>query len=254
MWGRGDYAAVAGQLHFAAELLCESVDLHAGDRVLDVATGTGNAAVAAARRRCEVVGLDYVGSLLDRGRARCEAEGLGARFLEGDAEALPLPDGSFDVVLSVYGCMFAPDHERTAAEILRVCRPGGTIGLACWRPDGFVGELFALLARFAPPPPGLDPPTRWGTEERLGELFGAGIASLRTTTRTNVFRFRSVDEYVRFYCTKFGPIVTALEQLDEDGRAALATELGDHVRAHNRRDDGRVTYGAEYLEAVAVRA
>lgn len=190
-WASGDYTAIAAKIVLVAEQLCDAADLHAGWRVLDVATGSGNAAIAAARLGCTVVGVDYVPALLDRGRERAAAEGLDVELLEADAEALPLPDASFDAVISVFGSMFAPDHVRTAAEMLRVCRPGGTIVLASWTPDGFIGELFRTIGAYVPPPAGLQSPMLWGTEAHLRRLFGDGVASLAVEERTFTFRFRS---------------------------------------------------------------
>src|SRR3954452_6851816 len=179
-WASGDFAVVASRIVLAAELLCDSADLHAGWRVLDVATGSGNAAIAAARLGCTAVGVDYVPALLERGRKRADAEGLAVQLPEGDAEALPFDDGSFDAVTSVFGAMFAPDHEQAAAELLRVARPGGTIALASWCPDGFIGELFRTVAAHVPPPSGVPSPMLWGTEAYLRRLFGNGIAALET--------------------------------------------------------------------------
>jgi SAM-dependent methyltransferase len=180
VWASGDYAAVGTRILIMSELLCEAVDLRAGQLVLDVATGSGNAALAAARRGCEVTGVDYVPSLLERARVRARAEGLPVTFREGDAEQLPFPDASFDVVLSVVGVMFAPDQERAARELLRVCRPGGKIGLANWTPDGFNAEMTRVMTRYVPPPPGLNPPVqhRRGRHGGLAEqLSGGGCGS-----------------------------------------------------------------------------
>jgi SAM-dependent methyltransferase len=174
-WASGDYAAVGSRFPLIAELLCEAVDLRAGERVLDVACGNGNASLAAARRFCQVTGVDYVPALLERARERAKAEGLEATFQEADAEDLPFADASFDVVLSTCGAMFAPDQEQTASELLRVCRPGGRIGMINWTPDGYVGELFRTIGRHLPPPPGLRPPVLWGSPERLRELFGPDV-------------------------------------------------------------------------------
>ena len=177
-WASGDFHAVAARIVLVAEQLVDSADLHAGWRVLDVATGSGNAAIAAARLGCEVVGIDYVPALLERGRERAAAEGLDVTLLEGDAETLPFPDRSFDAVTSVFGAMFAPDHRQAASELVRVCRPGGTIALASWTPDGFIGELFRTVAGHVPPPAGVPSPMLWGTEAHLRELFGDAIESL----------------------------------------------------------------------------
>ena len=189
-WASGDFAVVAARIVLVAEHLCDTADLQAGWRVLDVATGSGNAAIAAARRGCAAVGVDYVPALLERGRVRAAAERLDVEFLEGDAEDLPFPDASFDAVTSVFGAMFAPDHAQAAAELVRVCRPGGTIALASWTPDGFIGELFRTVAAHVPPPAGVQSPMLWGTEAHLRALFGEGICSLETAERTFTFRFR----------------------------------------------------------------
>src|SRR5262245_10915565 len=182
-WATGDFSLVAARIVFVAERLCTSADLQAGCRVLDVATGSGNAAIAAARHGCEVVGVDYVPALLERGRRRAAAEGFVIDFVEGDAEALPFPDASFDAVTSVFGSMFAPDHAQAASELLRVCRPGGTIALASWTPEGFIGELFRTVGAYVPPPPGVRPPMLWGTEDHLRTLFGDRISSLEVMER-----------------------------------------------------------------------
>ena len=182
-WAAGDFAVVGTGQQIVGEALCEAVDLRAGSRVLDVACGAGNTALAAARRFAEVVGVDYVPALLARGRERAAAERLPVAFQEGDAEALPFPDASFDVVLSTFGVMFAPDQAQAAAELLRVCRPGGTIGLANWTPEGFTGQSSAIRNRYAPPPPGLAPPGRWGTEDGVRALLGEGVADVRAERR-----------------------------------------------------------------------
>src|SRR5882724_6817015 len=174
-WASGDFSVVAACIVLQAELLAEAANLQADWRVLDVATGSGNAAIAAARRGCRVVGMDYVPALLESGRIRAKAEHLELEFVEGDAENLPFPSASFDAVLSIYGTMFAPDHQKTAAELVRVCRPGGVIGLASWTPEGFIGEMFRLFSKYIPPAPGLVPPIRWGDEAHLRTIFGSAI-------------------------------------------------------------------------------
>src|SRR3954471_22456803 len=188
-WASGDFSVVASRIVFQAEQLCETADIQAGWRVLDVATGSGNAAIAAARRGCEAVGIDYVPALLQRGRIRAAAEQLDVRFVEGDAEDLRFPDASFDAVISISGVMFAPDHRRAAAELARVCRPGGRIALASWSPDGFIGDTFRVFSRYLPPAPGLQPPVAWGDDVYLQSLFGPVAASLTSHRRTAVFRF-----------------------------------------------------------------
>src|SRR5262245_23246728 len=183
-WASGDFSFVAARIVISAEMLCEAVNLQAGWRVLVVATGSGKAAIAAARGGCTVVGADYVPALLEAGRVRAKAEHLEVEFVEGDAEKLPFPAASFDAVLSVYGAMFAPDHYRTAAELARVCRPGGVIGLASWTPDGFIGEMFRLVGRYLPPTAGLAPPVRWGDEAHLRMIFGDVIGEMKSQVRT----------------------------------------------------------------------
>ena len=188
-----------------AEQLVDTADLRAGWHVLDVATGSGNAAIAAARLGCHAIGVDYVPSLLERGRERAAAEGLDVALLEGDAEALPFPDRSFDAVISVFGSMFAPDHEKAASELVRVTKPGGTIALASWTPTGFIGELFRTVATHVPPPAGVRSPMLWGTREHLESLFGTKVSSLEMTERDFTFRFRSAEEFVEFFRTWYGP-------------------------------------------------
>lgn len=253
-WASGDFSVVAARIVFQAEHLCETADLQAGWRVLDVATGSGNAAVAAARRGCEAVGVDYVPALLERGRLRAEAEHLDVEFVKGDAENLPFPDASFDAVTSIYGVMFAPNHRRAAAELARVCRPGGRIALASWTPDGFIGETFRVFSRYLPPPAGLEPPVRWGDEAHLESLFAGAAASLTGHRRTAVFRFRSAEENVDFFRTYYGPTLRAFEALDPAGREALRGDLLDLARKYDRNGGtGPVAIGADYLETVIVR-
>jgi ubiquinone/menaquinone biosynthesis C-methylase UbiE len=253
-WASGDFHAVAARIVLVAEQLVDSADLHAGWRVLDVATGSGNAAIAAARLGCEVVGVDYVPALLDRGRLRAAAEGLDVALLEGDAEALPFPDRSFDAVTSVFGSMFAPDHQRAASELLRVCRPGGTIALASWMPEGFIGQLFRTVAAHVPPPAGVQSPMLWGKEAHLRELFGDGISSLDVTERTFTFRFRSAEELVDFFRTWYGPTLKAFAALEEQAaRDALDADLVTLARRFDRLDGGdAIAIPATYTEAVAV--
>jgi ubiquinone/menaquinone biosynthesis C-methylase UbiE len=253
-WASGDYAVVGSTLGIMAEVLCESVDLSAGQRVLDVATGNGNAALAAARRACDVTGIDYVPALLAQGRDRAAADGLPVTFLEGDAENIPFADASFDVVLSTLGVMFAPNQEKSASELLRVCRRGGKIGLANWTPDGFIGHMFRLTGRYVCPPAGLRPPALWGSEERIQELFGDEITSLQTERRMFVFRYRSIEEMLEVFRTYYGPVLKAFQALDEERQQAYAADFRSLVSTFNRASDGTVAVPSEYLEVVAVRA
>lgn len=252
-WSAGDYALVGSTLQIVGEELCEALDLRAGQRVLDVAAGNGNATLAAARRWCEVISTDYVPALLARGEARAAANGMSVAFQEADAEALPFADASFDVVVSTYGVMFTPDQERAAAEMLRVCRPGGKIGLANWTPSGFIGQLFMAIGRQLPPPAGTKSPAMWGTRERLAELFGAGAASIRAESRDFVFRYRSPAHFIDVFRTYYGPVLKALAALDEGQRAALLADMQALISGLNRADDGTMVVPGEYLEVVIVK-
>jgi SAM-dependent methyltransferase len=253
-WASGDFSVVASRIVFQAEHLCETADVQAGWRVLDVATGSGNAAIAAARRGCEVVGIDYVPALLERGRIRAAAEHLDVRFVEGDAEDLRFPDASFDAVISIYGVMFAPDHYRTAAELARVCRPGGRIALANWTPDGFIGETFRIVSRYIPPAPGLQPPVRWGDEAYLNALFGDVVTSMTSHRCVAVFRFRCAEENVDFFSTYYGPTLRAFESLDPPQRLALRDDLIALARRYDRNGGtGPIAITADYLETVINR-
>ena len=251
-WSSGDFHAVATRIALTADSLVDTADLQAGWRVLDVATGSGNAAIAAARLGCVAVGVDYVPSLLDRGRIRAVAEGLDLDLVEGDAEELPFPDASFDAVTSVFGSMFAPNHAKAAAELLRVTRPGGTIALASWTPDGFIGELFRTVAGHVPPPAGVPSPMLWGTEEHLRELFGEGISSLEVEERTFTFRFRSAEEFVSFFREWYGPTLKAFAALEGAAQEALQRDLIELVRRFDRLGGaGAVAIPSTYIEAVA---
>ena len=253
-WASGDFAVVASRIVIVAEQLCDTADIRAGWHVLDVATGSGNAAIAAARHGATAVGVDYVPGLLERGRARAAAEGLDVQLLQGDAEALPFPESYFDAVTSVFGSMFAPDHARAAAEILRVTRPGGTIALASWTPEGFIGELFRTVAKHVPPPAGVQSPMLWGTEAHLRELFGDGIASLEVKERTFSFRFTSAEEFVDFFREWYGPTLKAFDALEGEARDALYDDLLALAQRSDRlRCDGAIAIPATYTEAVAIK-
>ena len=250
-WASGDFAVVASRIVLASELLADAADLRAGWKVLDVACGNGNATLAAARSGTRALGIDYVPELLEGGRGRAMAEGLDVEFRLGDAEDLPVPDASFDAVLSVFGAMFAPDHQRAAGEIIRVTRPGGTVGLASWTPDGFIGEMFGVITRHVPGPPGVASPMLWGTEQHLSGLFGPAIADVRSVERTCTWRFASAEEFVAFFRRWYGPTLKAFEAAGDDGRGALAADLADLARRRDRNDDGgSIAIPASYLETV----
>jgi ubiquinone/menaquinone biosynthesis C-methylase UbiE len=252
-WSSGDYSVVGTTLQITGEALCEAVDLRSGERVLDVACGNGNAALAAARRFTQVTGVDYVPALLARAGARAAALGLPLELREGDAEALPFPDGAFDVVLSTFGVMFAPDQERAARELLRVCRHGGRIGLASWTPDGFIGQMFKVVASHVPPPAGLRGPPLWGTEARLAELFGAEARELRSERREFTFRYRSAAHWLEVFRTWYGPIHRAFAALAPEKQDALAADLTALVERLNVARDGTMVVRSAYLEAVIAR-
>jgi SAM-dependent methyltransferase len=252
-WATGDYAMIAHSLVLVSELLCHAVDLRAGQRVLDVATGSGNTALAAARHWCDVTGIDYVPALLERARERAAAERLPVTFREGDAEDLPVPDGAFDVVLSTFGVMFAPDQAQAARELLRVCRSGGKIGLASWTPDGFAGQGFRMTAEYVPPPPGVLPPMRWGTEEELRALFGTGVTSLHCTRRSVIFRYRSAHPYLEHQRTYFGPTIRTFEGLPAEQQERLSRAMLENIQRFNQSGDATMVVPIEYLEVVATK-
>lgn len=254
MWSAGDFHRVGVSQLVVGEMLARSLHVHAGERVLDVAGGAGNTALAAARRWADVVCSDYVPELLDRARSRAEAEGLPLRTRVADAQELPFEDGAFDVVTSTFGAMFAPDQSRTAAELLRVLRAGGRLGMANWMPDSWVGRQFDLLTRFRPPPPGLVPPSAWGTEERLRELFGDGVVSLATTRRYAEFCQHDTSSLFDLFRTWFGPINTLWQAFDEPRRAELRDAWVALADECNAARDGTCEIPADYLEVVAVKA
>ncbi len=254
-WAQGDFAMVANLVVMAAEELAESLQLMPGERVLDVACGSGNGALAAARRSWRtVVGVDFVPALLERARERAAAERLDVEFLEADAAELPFADADFDVVTSLFGVMFAPDQEQAAAELLRVCRSGGRIGMANWVPDGAVSGLFATIAKHAPPPAGMSAPMLWGTEERVRELFGEGVSDLRVERRISRQAFGSIDHYLEFFRAYFGPVKTAFERVGAEGEAALEKDLRHQLGLANTAGEGALVLEPEYLQVIATRA
>ncbi len=248
-WGSGDYAMIGTTLQIVGEMLCEAVDLRSNQKVLDVAAGNGNATLAAARRFADVVSTDYVEALLERGRARAEADRLPVTFKQADAEALPFDNGSFDVVLSTFGVMFTPDHERAARELLRVCRPGGKIGLASWTPESFIGMLFKTIGRYVPPPAGVKPPSLWGTKAHLEMLFGTG-ATIAAENSTFVFRYRSPAHWIEVFRDYYGPVLKAFAAITPAERASLEADLHDLLDQFNVARDGTLVVPSAYLEAV----
>jgi ubiquinone/menaquinone biosynthesis C-methylase UbiE len=255
IWSKGDFAMVANIVYGASENLAEALALVPGERVLDVACGSGNGAIAAARRTWGgTVGADYVPALLERGRERAAAERLEVEFVEADAQDLPFEDASFDVAMSIYGAMFAPDQPKAASELLRVVKPGGRIGMCNWTPEGAVGAMFKTISKHAPPPPGVDSPLLWGTEEGLRRLFGDGISDLRIESRISRQPFRSVDHYIEFFRTYFGPTQMAYERVGKEGEQALTDDLRAFLEAENTAGDRALVLEAEYLEVIATRA
>jgi len=252
MWASGNFAVIGTTLQIVGELLCEAVDLRSSEQVLDVAAGNGNATLAAARRFARVTSSDYVPELLERGKRRADADGLTVRFDVADAEALPYDAASFDVVLSTFGVMFAPNHARSSSELLRVCRLGGRIGLASWTPEGFLGALLRVVARHVPPPPGVPSPLLWGTPDHLRNLF-AGVAAIEHTHREFAFRYESPEHFVDVFRTYYGPVHKAFAALDDSGRAALESDLLSLLRDADVGGGRGLVIPAEYLETVITR-
>lgn len=251
-WSSGNYAIVGTTLQIVGEMLCEAVDLRSNQRVLDVAAGNGNATLAAARRFAEVVSTDYVAALLERGRARAEADGLQVSFREADAENLPFADATFDVVLSTFGVMFTPNQEQAARELTRVCRPGGKIGLANWTPESFIGQLFKTIGQYVPPAPGVKSPALWGNRAHLDTLFGSQ-ATVAAESRNFVFRYRSPKHWLEVFRNYYGPVLKAFAAIDPQAREALEADLHGLIGKFNIARDGTLIIPGEYLEAVVTR-
>lgn len=255
-WSKGDFAMVANLVVHVSENLAEALQIVPGERVLDVATGSGNGALAAARRAWgNTVGADFVPALLERARERAAAERLDVEFVEADAQELPFGEGEFDVTMSIFGAMFAPDQEKTAAELLRVTKPGGRIGMANWCPDGGLQDFFATIMKHTGgPPPGVKPPVLWGSEDYARELFGDGVAELRAERRKSRQAFRSADHYLEFFRDYFGPIKGAYEAVGSDGEAALTADLKKVLEDLSTGGDRALVVEPEYLQVVATRA
>lgn len=252
-WSAGDYAVVGTTLQIVGESLCEAIDLRAGEKVLDVAAGNGNATLAAARRFGDVVASDYVPALLERAGARARAEGLAVDFREADAENLPFTDGAFDVVLSSFGVMFTPNQERAAAELARVCRSGGRIGLANWTPTSMIGEVFKTLCQYLPPPAGARSPALWGSEPHVRALFGERARSISAAPKHFVFRYRSPEHWLQVFRTYYGPMLKAFAALPPEKQQALEADLIALAKRHNRAHDATLVAPSEYLEIVVTR-
>ena len=252
-WSSGDYAVVGTTLQIVGEELCEALDIRSGQKVLDVAAGNGNATLAAARRWCEVVSTDYVPGLLARGKLRAEADGMKIEFKEEDAEALSFADARFDVVVSTFGVMFTPNQDRAAAELARVCRRGGKIGLANWTPEGFIGLAFKTLGKYLPPPPGAKSPALWGTEASIKEMFGASASTIHAERRYFVFRYRSPEHFMEIFKNYYGPMLKAFAALDAANQQKLHQDLIALIGTMNRADDGTMIVPSEYLEVVILK-
>lgn len=252
-WSSGDYAVVGTTLQIVGEQLCESLDVRAGQKVLDVAAGNGNASLAAARRWCEVVATDYVPALLGRARERAAAERLKIEFQEADAEALPFAPASFDAVVSTFGVMFTADHDKATAELVRVCRPGGKIGMANWTPEGFIGQIFKTIGKHLPPPAGVKSPALWGTRARIDEMFGSHASAIQAEPRHFVFRYRSPEHWLQVFKTYYGPLLKAFAALEPAAQAALESDLIAQIDRFNRSGDAGMVVPSEYLEIVITR-
>ena len=252
-WASGDYAVVGTTLQIVDEQLAEACDLRYDERVLDVAAGNGNATLAAARRGCTVTSTDCVAALLERGAERAHAERLQVTFQEADAEALPFADASFDAVLSTFGVMFTPDQATAASELVRVCRPGGRIGMANWTPNAFIGQLFKVLGRHLPPPPGVQPPALWGVEAHLRTLFGAQAASIKLTPRLFNLRYRSAAHFIEVFRAWYGPILKAFAALPADKAQVLEQDLTELLNRMNVAGPDSLVVPSEYLEVVVSR-
>jgi ubiquinone/menaquinone biosynthesis C-methylase UbiE len=252
-WSSGDYAVVGTTLQIVGEELCEALDIRSDQKVLDVAAGNGNASLAAARRWCDVVATDYVPMLLERARERAEAERLSVGFREADAEDLPFSDAIFDVVVSTFGVMFTPDQERAAAELIRVCKHGGKIGLANWTPESFIGQVFKTIGKHVPPPAGTKSPALWGTRARIEELFEQHASSIKSARRNFVFRYRSPEHWLEIFRTYYGPVLKTFAALPPLVQSALEQDLLSLVEQFNRSGDVTMVVPSEYLEVVITR-
>ena len=256
-WMSGDYGHFATYLETGAWDFLSRIPIEPGARVLDVACGAGQTAIPMSRAGAKVTGVDIASNLIEQARARAQAENLDARFEEGDAEMLPYGDGSFDIVISLIGAMFAPRPELVAAELKRVCRPGGKIIMGNWTPTGFVGQMFKVHGKHVPPPAIMAPPVKWGDEETLRERLSDGISHLKLSRRLYPFRYPfPPSEVVEFFRTYYGPSHKAFATLAAhsfEKQDALRRELEELWTEHNTATDGTTFIEAEYLEVVAIR-
>jgi ubiquinone/menaquinone biosynthesis C-methylase UbiE len=252
-WSSGDYAVVGSTLQIVGEELCEALDLRSGQAVLDVAAGNGNATLAAARRWCDVTSTDYVPALLENGHDRAVAEGWIVKFKQADAEALPYVDGGFDAVVSTFGVMFTANQDKAAAELIRVCKPGGKIGLANWTPDGFIGQLFKTLGKHLPPPPGVKSPALWGTKARIDEMFRTQASAIAFVPRNFVFRYRSPKHWMDVFQTYYGPMLKTFAALQPPAQQALHDDIMALIARMNRSGDATMVVPSEYAEIVITK-
>ena len=253
-WASGNYAIVGTTLQIVGQQLCETIDLKSGSKVLDVAAGNGNATLAAARRFCDVTSTDYVDTLLERGAARADAEGLSVEFQTADAENLPFSDNTYDVVMSTFGVMFTPDQPKAAAELKRVIKPGGKIALANWTPESFIGQLFKTIGKYIPPAPGVNSPALWGTDARLKEFFDDESSDITLHERSFNFRYQSPDHFMHIFRTYYGPTHKAFLALDEKGQAGLDADIRALIDQFNVATDGTMVVPSAYVDAVITKA
>ena len=253
-WASGNYAIVGTTLQIVGEQLCETIDLKSGSKVLDVAAGNGNATLAAARRFCDVTSTDYVDTLLKKGAARAEAEGLSVEFQTADAENLPFADNAYDVVMSTFGVMFTPDQPKAASELMRVIKPGGKIALANWTPESFIGQLFKTIGKYIPPAPGVNSPALWGTEARLKEFFENEASDITLHERSFNFRYQSPDHFMHIFRTYYGPTHKAFLALNEEGQVGLDADIRALIDQFNAATDGTMVVPGAYVDAVIIKA
>lgn len=250
VWGSGDYSQVGSTIQITGEELCESMDLHSGQSVLDVAAGNGNATMAAARRFCEVTSTDYVESLLNQSKHRAQANSFSINYQQADAEDLPFDDESFDNVMSTFGVMFTPNQQQSASELMRVCKKGGKIGMANWTPDGFIGQLFKIIGQYNPPPPGVSSPANWGTQEFLQQQFGAQAANIQINEKNYSFRYKSPQHWLEVFKNYYGPTLKTFEMLEAPQAESLETEIYALLDQFNTATDGTLVVPSKYVEVI----